>query len=194
MTASLNNTSAIILAGGKSSRMGANKADLMWNGMPLIAHQVQKMRSLGIEDIIISGYEKPIDATRFAPDVFPGKGPLGGIHAGLLAAKNEHCLVLSVDTPLVSVDTLSALISAHIAGERSITVLSHVGLIEPLIGVYERSLSGIAEDILQTEKTSVRVLFDKAGVACYEYTGDEALLRNCNTPDEYNNMLKYSGR
>ena len=193
-TEMLGDISAIILAGGRSSRMGSNKAELIWNGDSLIAHQVRKMRSFGIGDVILAGYQTPVDGARCARDIFPGKGPLGGIHAGLLAAKHELCLVLSVDAPLVPKGTLSALISAHIAGQSRRTVLSHGGFCEPLIGVYERCLSGIAEDILKTENTSVRVLFEKAGVAYYEYSGDEALLSNCNTPEEYKNLLSYAGR
>lgn len=114
--------SAIILAGGLSSRMGVCKAELPWEGKTLIEHQVQKMLSLGIEDIIISGYPKYIRETRFVADKYLLKGPLGGIHAGLTAAKNPHCLVTCIDTPLVPLETLSELIQTHIRSSNNITV------------------------------------------------------------------------
>ena len=177
--------SAIILAGGMSTRMGKCKAELEWNGGSLIEHQVNKLRSLGIDDIVISGYPKPPEGTRFAADKYLLKGPLGGIHAGLLAAENAHCLVISVDTPLVPAETLSELIQAHLDGSANITVLSHGDKIEPLIAVYERWLSGIAEQILQSDNTSVRVLFRRAGISRFEYEGDEMLLCDCNTPEEF---------
>ena len=176
--------SAIILAGGMSSRMGKCKAELEWNGGSLIEHQVNKLRSLGIDDIVISGYPKPPEGTRFAADKYLLKGPLGGIHAGLLAAENAHCLVLSVDTPLVPEETLSELIQAHLDGSANITVLSHGDKIEPLIAVYERWLSGIAEQILQSDNTSVRVLLKRARTGLYEYKGDGELLCDCNTPED----------
>lgn len=190
MTENFTDVSAVILAGGRSSRMGTNKAELLWNGSTLIEHQVKKVRSLGIDDVILSGYPKSVGGTRSAADVFPGKGPLAGIHAGLLAAKNPHCLVLSVDVPLVPEETLSSLIRAHLAGQSPITVLAHGALTEPLIGVYERTLIPDAERILLSSGTSVRVLFERAGVFACPYAGDEALLFNCNTPEEYRSLLR----
>lgn len=185
--------STIILAGGLSSRMGTSKADLIWGGKTLIEHQVDKMRSLGIEDIIVSGYAKPVEGAHFVPDKYLLKGPLGGIHAGLLAAENAHCLVTSVDTPLVPVQTLFDLTQAHINGANNITVLSHGDKIEPLMGVYERWLSRIAEDILQGDNTSVRQLMCRVGFSKFAYTGDEKLLCDCNTPEDYSFIQSFIG-
>lgn len=189
MRKSTEKVSAIILAGGISSRMGMNKAELMWNGSTLIEHQVGKVRRLGIDDIIVSGYPKPIHGTRFVADKYPLKGPLGGIHAGLGVAAHAHCLVLSVDAPLVPVGVLEKLIDAHIEHANSITILSHGDKTEPLIGVYEARLSDIADSILRSNNTSVRVLFEKAGVDTFEYLGNDSLLFNCNTPSEYSMLL-----
>ncbi len=182
--------SAIILAGGLSSRMGSNKAELEWDGVRLIEHQVNKLRALGIDDIIISGYSKPVEGTRFVADKYLLKGPLGGIHAGLLAAENPTCLVVSVDTPLVPSDAISELIQAHLNSSGNITVLAHGDEIEPLMGVYERWLSSIAEQILQSDNTSVRVLFKRAGLSKFYYSGDEHLLCDCNTPEEFDAACK----
>ena len=190
MTENLDAVSAIILAGGKSARMGTDKAELTVNGMTLIEHQTRKLLSLGIDDIILSGYRKSVPGTRCVSDIYPGKGPLGGIHAGLLAARHPHCLVLSVDVPLIPAGTLISLVRAHIAGENRITVLTHGTMTEPLIGVYECSLVSDAENILRTDSTSVRVLFERAGVSAFEYEGDETLLFNCNTPPEYRALLR----
>lgn len=184
--------SAIILAGGRSSRMGKCKAELPWKGTTLIQYQVNKLRALGISDIIISGYPKPVEGTRFVADKYPLKGPLGGIHAGLLAAENAHCLVVSIDTPLVPSETLSELIHAHVSNANNITILAHGKEIEPLMGVYERWLGAAAEQILQSENTSVRVLFRKVGFSKLQYTGDERLLCDCNTPTEYRTALASS--
>ena len=185
----MTDVSAIILAGGISSRMGVNKAELTWKGSTLLEHQVNKVRRLGIDDIIVAGYPKHIDGTSFAADRYPRKGPLGGIHAGLLAANHPHCLVLSVDAPLVPPDTLTALIEAHIEKSNSITILSHGWMTEPLMGVYERELCTVADEILRSDNTSVRVLFKKVGLSTFEYHGDESLLFNCNTPAEYRALL-----
>lgn len=188
----MTDVSAILLAGGLSSRMGRNKAELPWHGTTLAVYQVSRLREMGIEDILVSGYPKPIDGTRFVADLYPLKGPLGGIHTGLLRAAKPHCLVLSVDAPLVPADTLCELVRFHVRNANEITVLSHGGRLEPLIGVYERRLGGMAEEILRSENSSVRVLFEKAGLSEYAYSGDEHLLMNCNTPADYTMLLTYS--
>ena len=179
--------SAVILAGGKSSRMGSCKAELPWGGKTLVEHQVNKISALGISDIMVSGYSRPVTGTRFVPDIYPEKGPLSGIHACLCAAKSAACFVISVDAPLFLPDEMKLLIKAHLAGDSPITVAEHRGTLEPLIGVYDSSLSDAAEEILQGANTSVKHLLDQIGFAVCEFS-DENSVRNCNTPDEYNEL------
>lgn len=174
--------SALILAGGKSSRMGRDKAALPWDDTTLLWHQFSRLQTLGIEDVIISG-------AGHLPDIYPEKGPLSGIHAGLTAAKHASVLVISADTPLVPDSLLEDLAEAHFSRKDDITVVSHKGGIEPLIGVYERSVIPAAEAILITDNTSVRELFAKAAFSAYEYIGDPRLLRGCNTPAEYEALI-----
>lgn len=179
--------SAVILAGGKSSRMGSCKAELPWGGKTLVEHQADRIMALGITDIMVSGYSRPVTGTRYVPDLYPEKGPLGGIHACLCAAKKAACFVISVDAPLFSPDEMKMLIEAHLAGDSSITVAKHCGTLEPLIGVYDSNLSDAAGEILQGTNTSVKRLLDQTGFAVCEFS-DENSVRNCNTPDEYNKL------
>ncbi len=179
--------SAVILAGGKSSRMGSCKAELPWGGKTLVEHQADRIMALGITDIMVSGYSRPVTGTRYVPDLYPEKGPLGGIHACLCAAKSAACFVISVDAPLFSPNGMKMLIEAHLAGDSSITVAEHCGTLEPLIGVYDSNLSDATEEILQGTNTSVKRLLDQTGFAVCEFS-DENSVRNCNTPDEYNKL------
>ena len=179
--------SAVILSGGKSSRMGSCKAELPWGEKTLVEHQADKIMSLGIGDIMVSGYSKPVAGTRYVPDIYPAKGPLSGIHACLCTAKRSACFVISVDAPLFSPDEMKLLINAHLEGSRPITVAEHCGTLEPLIGVYDSSLSDAAESVLQSANTSVKHLLDQIGFAVCEFP-DANSLRNCNTPDEYNKL------
>lgn len=178
--------SAIILAGGYSSRMGRNKAELSFHGVSFLQHQVNKLRSLGVEELLIAGYPGAPDGCRYVPDVYPHRGPLSGIHAGLLAAKEPRALVLAVDTPLVPESLLEELIEAHKTG---ITIVSCGSEIEPLIGVYDRALYRDCERLLRTADSSLRRLFQRVGVTTVEYRGDPALLINCNTPEDYRKIL-----
>ena len=176
------NCSGAVLAGGFSSRMGTDKAALPFGGMTLLEWQVQKLRALGIEDIMVSGKSLPAAGTRYVPDVYPHRGPLSGIHACLLAARNENILVLGIDTPLVPVSALRGLLEAH---ANDITVLCSGGVAEPLIGIYPTSLAAEAERILRTEDTAVRRLIERSELRRFDFDGDEMLLTNCNTPEEY---------
>lgn len=177
--------SGIILAGGLSSRMGTCKARLPWEGTDLVRHQVRKLQALGITDILLSGFSDPVEGTRFVPDVYPRLGPMSGIHAGLLAARQEQCLVTAVDTPLVPEKALAALIHYHLENQNDITVLSHNGALEPLMGVYSKGVAPIAEALLRERNTAVRRLFDRVAFAPFPYTGDEQLLCDCNTRQDY---------
>lgn len=179
--------SAVILAGGKSSRMGSCKAELPWAGKTLLEHQVDKIKAIGIRDIIVSGYSEPVAGTRYVPDIYPEKGPLGGIHACLCAAKKAACFVISVDAPLFAPDEMKLLMEAHLAGDSPITVAGHCGTLEPLIGVYDCDLSDAAESILQGTNTSVKRLIDKVGVNVCEFSNGNSA-RNCNTPAQYKQL------
>lgn len=110
--------SMIVLAGGRSTRMGSDKADLPYENRTFLRHQIEKGRKLGIEDILVSGYrgtqelesrilEKDV---RVIADRYKECGPLGGLEASLRRAEHDYCLVLAVDVPLVPVEELGCMI------------------------------------------------------------------------------------
>lgn len=105
--------SAIILAGGKSRRMGTDKAWLELNGEPLIVRVMGRVQQVA-DEILISAN----DPTRFAalaarviPDAFLDAGPLAGIYAGLAAAKHDAALVVACDMPFLNVGLLEYMLS-----------------------------------------------------------------------------------
>ena len=184
--------SALVLAGGFSRRMGCDKAALLLGGQTLLERQTEKLRRLGIRDIMLSGCREAPEDCRAVEDVFPHRGPLSGIHACLLAAEYPACLVLSVDVPLVPEDTLRKLVESHRRKvEPRITVLRHGERIEPLLAVYDNELRWAAERILRSEKTAVMRLLDAYTVHTVDYTGDEFQLTNCNTPEAYAKIAAY---
>ena len=101
--------SLLLLAGGRSSRMGANKAELLYDDKTFLAHMLDKARSLGIEKCFISGYRSQRGDVQAVPDQFPDRGPLGGIHAGLKAIDTPYCLVLPIDAPLLPLPSTARL-------------------------------------------------------------------------------------
>lgn len=174
--------SAVLLAGGFSSRMGRCKAGLDFHGVSFLQHQINKLRSLGIEDIVVAGSVDAPAGCRSVPDIYPHRGPLSGIHAGLLTIKEDAALVLAVDTPLVPLELLRELIDTHTAG---ITLVTCSDEPEPLIGVYDKSLAGVCEEALRSGKVSVRRFCQEISYASLVYEGEAALLTNCNTPEDY---------
>ena len=176
-------TSAIILAGGRSSRMGTDKAALRVGEKTLLELMVEKVRHVGISDVVVSGCAACPAGTRYAPDLIPDRGPLSGIHAGLKQIRHRSCLVLPVDMPLIPEETLRLLIEAH--GSLPITALTVDDRPEPLAAVYDACLVQDCERILREEKTSPRRLFDMYGYHPVPYTKDPDLLINCNTPEEF---------
>lgn len=175
--------SGIILAGGASRRMGRNKAELRLMGKTLLQRQVDKLCELGIQDIMLSGASCPaLPGVRVVPDEYPGKGPLGGLHACLRAARHPSCLVVSVDTPLVPAAVLSQLCRAHSGG---VTVLRCAEREEPLLGVYDRCAAESISALIDGGTYAVRALTDVVCWNHFDYLGPEELLINCNTPKDF---------
>jgi molybdopterin-guanine dinucleotide biosynthesis protein A len=94
-------STAVILAGGASRRMGFDKQTLSFDGRPLIERTVELFREL-FDDIVIVTDRPQLyrdKKVRVVSDVFPGCGPMAGIHAGLLQAKSLFVYVIGCDMP-----------------------------------------------------------------------------------------------
>lgn len=180
--------SAAILAGGNSSRMGINKAQLAFGKTTLLEHQVNKVKSLGITDIMVSGGAYGISGTRDVKDEYEHCGPLGGIHSCLKEARNDAVLFLSVDTPLVPETDLEKLILNH---KNGITLLKHEQQEEPLIGIYDKLLEKQSQELLESGQTSPWKLIHQTTSIAVEAEGDPVLYSNCNTPEEYNTLCSF---
>src|ERR1700722_20940618 len=90
---------AFILAGGKSTRMGTDKAFVMLEGRTLLARALEVARAVTAEVRIVGDPEKFAAFAPVVKDAFPGCGPLGGIHAALRASTAELNLMLAADVP-----------------------------------------------------------------------------------------------
>ncbi len=109
----MSETSAVILAGGKSRRMGRDKAWIEFEGVPLIVRVLARVRQLADDVVIVTNTPAP-----FAPlqvplvgDEIPDGGPLAGIAAGLNAVKHNHALVVACDMPFLNVELCRYLVS-----------------------------------------------------------------------------------
>ena len=105
--------SLLLLAGGKSARMGTSKAELLYEGKTFLQHMLDKAHALGIEKCYISGYTSSQEDVQTVWDIFPERGPLSGIHATMRKISTPYCLVLPVDAPKLPVEILEGLLRRH---------------------------------------------------------------------------------
>ena len=190
MTASdLRPFAGIVLAGGKSSRMGTDKAALTLHGQTFLEIQVNKFKSLRAAQIMISGNPSPVPNTHQIRDLIPGCGPLGGLYSCFLQSREPRALVLGVDVPLISVRTLEGLLKAHQESGKAAVLLTHEGKWEPLIAVYSTDTADILKDLLDQGRYSVRSFLDRIPFRLLEYRGDPLELLNCNTPEDLKRLL-----
>src|SRR5215470_12332753 len=94
--------SAFILAGGQSTRMGTDKAFVTFEGRTLLSRMLEVARSLTPTVRIVGKTAKYAEFAPVIEDIFPGCGPLAGIHAALRATQTELNVILAVDVPFVS--------------------------------------------------------------------------------------------
>ena len=134
------NITGIILAGGKSSRMGSDKGLLAVNGVPMISHVINSMKKAGIKDIIIISNNSDYQKFGFPvfPDIIEDKGPLGGIFTGLSKSKTSKNVILSCDIPYIDETIIDCLIRE--SGEEQVSIVKFQNQLHPLIGMYDSSL------------------------------------------------------
>ncbi|MFA7352327.1 MAG: molybdenum cofactor guanylyltransferase [Dehalococcoidales bacterium] len=107
--------SAILLAGGKSSRLGTDKAKVKLDGESVMIQAIAEKLSGLSEDIVVSTngrrYEDITIPVRWAIDVRPGAGSLMGLYSGLLAAKHDYAIAVACDMPFINIELLKYMIS-----------------------------------------------------------------------------------
>jgi molybdopterin-guanine dinucleotide biosynthesis protein A len=187
----MRDVTAFILAGGKSTRMGVDKAFVDYDGRTLLARALDVARSVTPEVRIVGSKEK---FALFAPvveDIFCDCGPLGGIHAALRSSLAELNLMLAVDTPFVSWAFLQYLITqARGATEATVVVPRDDAGRQPLCAVYRREFADAAESALRSGRNRIDELFDAVRTRVIEREELEdagfscAIFRNLNTPAE----------
>jgi molybdopterin-guanine dinucleotide biosynthesis protein A len=182
--------SVFILAGGRSTRMGTDKAFVMLDGCTLLARALDLARSVS-DGVRIVG--DPAKFASFAPvveDIFPDCGPLGGIHAALRASSQELNLVLAVDLPFVSPELLHYVIGRARESSAEVTVPRASKGWQPLCAVYRRGFAGPAETALRAGGYKIDALFDTVKVQAIEEREladagfPSTVFRNLNTKEE----------
>ncbi len=161
--------SAIVLAGGSSSRFGQDKGILELAGKPLIRHVVDAVRRFTDEVIVVTSSQERIATyarlvpadVRFAVDVCGANGPLVGALTGFSAACGDYALLVGFDMPFVSGDVASLLFDLC-TGKAAVVPRWPDGQIEPLYSVYQTKMAlDAAKSAVDEGKLGMQAMIDK---------------------------------
>jgi molybdopterin-guanine dinucleotide biosynthesis protein A len=182
--------SGIVLAGGKSSRMGTDKASLMYHGKTLIQNALDILSPF-CNEILIScnGHEHDALGYDIVADEIPDIGTIGGIYSCLKQAHHNICVTIPCDTPFVNKGLFRFLLD-NCDGHKAVFPRSPQGFIEPLMAVYTKAVLPYIEDTIVIGDYKVQNLVSRLDGEIIDihpnmsfYTSD--LFRNVNTPDDY---------
>lgn len=187
--------SVFVLAGGRSSRMGSDKALLPLQGQTLLQRALRTAVSAG-ERVTIVGSQQLYGAfAETIEDIYPDCGPLGGIHAALNATRTDLNLILSVDMPAMTADFLQWL-SGRAANCRELAVVPYAaGGPQPLCAIYHQSLRPLAEEALKSGDYKIGNMLTLAPTC---FINEEeicaagfspGIFRNVNTREEYEALM-----
>lgn len=149
----------VILAGGKSSRMGKDKALIGFQGEKLIERTMRTFKSLFPDVMIVTN--TPLDYldqdARIATDIIPGKGPLGGIYTGLFLSPREYAFVAACDLPFFNPDFIRYMVGR--IGTYDIVVPETENGPEPLHAIYSRKCLTRIEALIREDRLKVTGFF-----------------------------------
>lgn len=181
---------AFVLAGGKSARMGKDKAFLKLGGSTLLAHALALAGSVSTRVRIVGARERFSSYGEVIEDEFPGQGPLAGIHAALSSRQAELNLVLAVDMPLLRPEFLIYLVEEACRSRAVVTAAKTAAGWQPLCAVYGNEFLAIAEEALGEGRNKIDPLFARVATRVIdegeleEENFSEKMFRNLNTPKE----------
>ena len=174
--------------------MGCDKAFLALGGRPLIEIVIERVRAVAAEVIVVTN--TPLRyahlATRLVRDIYPGVETLGGIHAGLMAARHDHALVVGCDMPFLNPSLLIYL--ASLAPHYDAVVPRVDGLFEPLHAIYSHSCLPLIEAQISTRQWQAFSFYPQAQVRYVQreeiarFDPELLSLRNVNTPEEWHTV------
>ena len=181
---------AMLLAGGRSQRMGRDKVTMTFDDQPLWQRQLQLLRKISPTTLWVSARTRPawcpLDVEIVLDDP-PSQGPLSGLTPGLRRLQTSHLLVLAIDLPRVSPEHLRKLWSLTQPGKAIIPF--NGDYFEPLCAIYPAEAAPIAQEVLNGGDFSLqhfaRTLVNTSRGHAYPLSQNErSLYLNLNTPED----------
>jgi molybdopterin-guanine dinucleotide biosynthesis protein A len=188
---------AIILAGGKSSRMGRPKALVPFDGQPLIAHLVRWLKQSFDKLIIVAAPEQELPklSATLVRDDLPYRGPVGGIYYGLRAAGEEFAFVTSCDAPFLNLSLVRFLTTRILHCD--VVVPYWEGRFQPLHAVYRTSVAPLLAEQLERNELRPVSLFERVRTLriheneIRRFDPDGRSFLNMNSPEDYRTALAW---
>jgi len=197
---------AVILAGGRSSRMGgADKSLLRLNGRSLIEHVIAALAPQ-VSRMLINTNNDPENFSHLGlpvlADTLPGfQGPLAGILTGMtwarqIAPKTSHIMVVPGDVPFLPEDLVARLYQVQQACGAEAVIARHAGRPQPVIGLWPLKRAGLlARDLLKTDMRKARQWLDQFPVTEVEFpSAKDGEFFNINRPDDLLQAHIYAAR
>ena len=184
----------IILAGGSSKRMGAEKGLVNFNGKPMVSYAIDALK-LVCSQILISANPELYQNFGFPviPDERQASGPMGGIWSCMKHAKNDLCFVLSCDMPLVDYFVISTLIE-ETPGFDAVVPWHGGNKFEPLCAVYRKNLLPLFETFIRSRNFRIPDLINQINSRKIEVGAkvlpDSGVFFNVNSPADLEQLSK----
>jgi molybdopterin-guanine dinucleotide biosynthesis protein A len=188
--------SAVVLAGGKSSRMGKDKSLLPFGGSSMIEYLASVLRPVFSETLIVADRKEKFQGLDLGgaavhENRFPERGPLGGIYTGLAAARHGAACVLTCDMPFVDGEFLAGLAGFWEEQYDALCLEGPEGKLEPFPGIYHRQSRHLARLLLEGGHLSVRLFLRVAAVKILTVERKQIrVFTNLNTIEDYYQALE----
>jgi molybdopterin-guanine dinucleotide biosynthesis protein A len=193
--------SAVILAGGMSTRLGKDKSLLPVDGEPLLTRVVRQLSALSEDLIVVTNDRAHYDAlalpARLIQDEKPGVGALMGLYSGLKAARHSYALVVACDMPFLNLALLRYMV--HLAQDYDVVVPREDEYVEPLHAVYGKDCLPAMEWRLAQGRRRIVSFFDTVRVRYVEKSEVDRFdplhlsFVNVNTPEDWAKTQKLLG-
>lgn len=181
----------VILAGGRSSRMGKDKAFLTWKGETFLERLTKEMDFLK-EKMIAHGNRREIAGFTWMmiEDIYPDRGPIGGLHAALTMCKSDALFCVTCDVPLVQRSLVSFLYEHLDENSDAVIPIAEDGKVHPLCAIYRKKTSSAFLKQMEAGNNRIMSAFEHMNVK-YVYLDAQysRQLYNINTKQEYLHLV-----
>jgi len=189
-----------VLVGGKSRRMGFNKAFIEFNGRTIVEGAIETMAPLFPDLMIVASSDNILEYehldVRLVADVYAGAGSLGGIYTALFHSPSPYCFVTACDMPLLDSAVIERMVAEAKGHDALIPYIN--GRFHPLHAIYSRRCMATMEEMIEGGDLTIGNLYERINVKAlneefFHDTHDLPFLTNLNT-EEHLRKLSESHR